>query len=943
MKSKLSTRRVRTLEMLEPRHMLAATPRLLGDVNAQPAGSVEPNGGSSSYVQVGDHIFFSAYDSAFGEELWKTDGTTDGTIRVKDISPGPAGTSLQQLTEHDGLLFFNAIEGASGSVTFSPLHGSLWVSDGTAEGTRVVDSPVADSMVSTATSGLVFANNRGLWRYQNGSKTLLLSSGDVYGVSLIEGRVYFKTAFNTGAGLWTTDGTVDGTVRLTDFDTSALAASDGLLYYSTSDGPLWRVWQTDGTLAGTPDDPLFEFSLNPSQVEIQDKTFYFSTHDSFVGPARYWSFDTSDPVLREISDQEGQRILGRVDFPARPEWDFYFSGLDESGELWRTDGTGEGTVRLSEFAESATAFGDHLLFADSDQQLWRTDGTIEGTIPLKEITVGDKFPKLQRTDNAVYFHGRGDDAAGMELWKTDGTIEGTVLVKDIHAGTADFDVKSFQTLGDQIVLGGAFAAVGYRESDTVDSLGTWAFDTLGNQLTQLNSEVQFGSESVQIGDQVFFVGEHPSQSTTLWKTDGTSDGTHRVSSLDRILRVGSLNGELIVNSGGRLYKLSDLDEPAVQLAPSRTFGHFFLDFLPVNNILVFSATDQADVPGLWRTDGTDSGTYSIITGEAHDLTALGNQVLFRTYESDRSLLWASDGTVDGTHVVNEFRFGFLNGFTQLGDFLYFRVQRTGSSNGLWRTDGTTEGTERVVDVRVSTDREGNVPMTPYGDLLLFTAEGGDEGSELWRTDGTAEGTWLIKDIRAGARGSDISEFEVVNGQVYFAANDGVHGDELWTTDGTEQGTRLVSDIRPGPVGSYPATMTELDGELFLVANDGIHGREPWRLGPSDALPGDANGDGTVDGEDLNVVGLNWQQEVTGFENGDFTGDGRVDAADLNVLARNWRRAQSATGRIRSASNRKIKDDTNPEGDDQLPKSDLVVTDPVRPAKFRRSRVARLRR
>ncbi len=51
--------------------------------------------------------------------------------------------------------------------------------------------------------------------------------------------------------------------------------------------------------------------------------------------------------------------------------------------------------------------------------------------------------------------------------------------------------------------------------------------------------------------------------------------------------------------------------------------------------------------------------------------------------------------------------------------------------------------------------------------------------------------------------------------------------------------------------------------------------------------GDANVDGRVDAADLNAVGLNWRDDISGWANGDFNGDNTVDAADLNVLGLNW--------------------------------------------------------
>ena len=54
-----------------------------------------------------------------------------------------------------------------------------------------------------------------------------------------------------------------------------------------------------------------------------------------------------------------------------------------------------------------------------------------------------------------------------------------------------------------------------------------------------------------------------------------------------------------------------------------------------------------------------------------------------------------------------------------------------------------------------------------------------------------------------------------------------------------------------------------------------------------ALPGDANGDGTVNGADLNIVLSNFNQTGADWAHGDFNGDGTVNGADLNVVLSNF--------------------------------------------------------
>src|SRR5437588_683017 len=82
-------------------------------------------------------LFFAVNDRANGEELWQSDGTTQGTSLVAVIEPSPPfQTLLQDLTVFDGRLFFTADDG---------VHGlNLWVSDGTASGTVMVPGIRAD-------------------------------------------------------------------------------------------------------------------------------------------------------------------------------------------------------------------------------------------------------------------------------------------------------------------------------------------------------------------------------------------------------------------------------------------------------------------------------------------------------------------------------------------------------------------------------------------------------------------------------------------------------------------------------------------------------------------------------------------------------------------------------------------------------------------------------
>jgi ELWxxDGT repeat protein len=109
-------------------------------------------------------LFFSALG-----DFWKSDGTSNGTQLVAEITPGPNGSSPIGFTEFGNKVFFQA-----GSFVADGLGRELWKSDGTSAGTTIVadifpgegsSSPfdltvVGDTFFFSANDG---TNGRELW------------------------------------------------------------------------------------------------------------------------------------------------------------------------------------------------------------------------------------------------------------------------------------------------------------------------------------------------------------------------------------------------------------------------------------------------------------------------------------------------------------------------------------------------------------------------------------------------------------------------------------------------------------------------------------------------------------------------------------------------------------------------------------------------------------
>jgi len=742
------------------------------------------------------------------------------------------------------------------------------------------------------------------------------------------GDQIFFSAINAATStraLYVTDGTADGTRRLTDFRPSALGVTDAAQFSRIGDVVLFwssaELWCSDGTTEGTR--LLKEFQsgslVGVSTSEIDGRSqFFFSASDSEHG-AELWVTDGTAAGTRLFADATpGPNWSNAAPIFAR-DGSVYFWVTDNEGAhwLWSSDGTPDGTRRFGSisrgrhnplegtFARAGQWTFFHAGGGPADHSVWVTDGTEANTRPVIE-SIGDVFGEspMANLGDAVLvgFHA---SVHGRELWLTDGTSDGTRLLKDINRYEDSWKPTAPVQLGDRLVF--AAEAPGFGRELFVSD-GTQAGTSL--LLDAYPGPIGGGiSNLVTAGNTAYFLArsDGPNAFSSLYLTDGTPAGTRVVFPM---VQGGSPNlQQSLATAGPRLlfsavaarsgasnaWILDSPSSPPRQLTgldnayPGRTSP--FSEFLAVQDGIYFIGRTTFADEELWRSDGTVAGTRPVADlwpgsfgSRPRNLRTDGVLVYFFAKSPTGIGLHCSDGTAAGTRFLAPM--SVLNALEPVkmpaGNRAFFIGIDESHGSELWITDGSPEGTRLLLDLTPGPASTQFGELKAAGPLLYFTCTTRDFGTELWRSEGTEAGTFLLRDIAPGEASSQPSNIHFHLGHCFFSAWDPEYGRELWSTDGTPAGTALVEDVQPGATWSQPIGLTTLGDRLvyFESADTLPHAR--LRLLPSAEVEAVASNSqqGRVTG--AGRFGLGVRVPVTAHPNVGFTFSHWEGAEVVNV-------------------------------------------------------------
>lgn len=863
-------------ERLESRELLA-----VGVQNVASFNLLNPWGRVTETEAVGNQLYFAAAEpNSTNLDLWRSDGTTAGTIRLTSL--GPDDSQPRHLTNMNGTLFFRGHSVATGH--------ELWQSNGTVAGTSIVRDLRAGAASSTISelvsfNGMLLFNANGDLFRTNGTsagtvrvKDLFASASD--DVSMLEqvgNAVYFRAkSLSTGFDLYRTNGTNAGTSKvqgITGAAISNLTNVAGRLYFTEGRNDLWTTTPGEANASEIFGDAIF--GQIDELTDVSGRLFFTR------GPQLFQSDGTPNGTTEvsgvtwfsyDLFNGNGTLLFSSGD------------GSTQGGaELWRSDGTPSGTFMVKDinpafdegylfgsYPRSFTNASGRIFFMASDsvepESLWMTDGTNAGTINVERGGAAH----LTNVNGALMFF-RETSGGGIQLHRLANGAASSVTVSRNGPGTGSSNPSTPVVLNGQRYL---FADDGVSGTElrrwrSNGTLETVAHITPGPKGT-------IASQIVIANGLLYFSVMNPTSSHGLWRSDGTAAGTFRLSGVQvpalhsnqassgSSVPFTNVNGTLyftgIDSSGTELWKTNGTVAGTITVKDifpgfsysanygSQPHSSFPDNLTNLNGTLYFSAFTKENGRELWKSDGTTAGTVLFADLFANDadtdpeypqssnvsgITNRNGTLVFAARSSDTwHRFWSSDGTSAGTVPMT----APIPNLSHVGQWVNLNGQMlfTDGGDGLWTTNFTTAGTRILRDMNPLSSWPRIQHLTVHENLLYFSASNGIHGVELWRSNGTTAGTFMARDLNSVVDpnssqlpSSNPAEFTSLNGVLFFTADDGRSGREIWYTNG-RSGVSKVTEVSPGAVGSDPTGLTVWKNSILFAANSATAGRELFR-------------------------------------------------------------------------------------------------------------------
>ncbi len=349
-------------------------------------------------------LFFTAFDSSFGWELWTSDGTTNGTKMLVDLYPGPI-SGVCNVYHNQRLSNFDApFAKANGNIYFYGCDGpsgiELWKSDGTVAGTKMIKD-------------INLFPNKGMADTPNLRNMVVTSNGNIF---------FHATDSTYGDEFWVSDGTETGTKMIKDITPGKYGIGQGYEKYVVyNDKVLFNysgvLYITDGTEQNT---------------QILDSNLKILSGDYVVYNSKIYFYGNTLTSGRSLFESDGTP-----------------TGTKQVFEVY-DDNITPGNKRINLVIHNNLLFftGRSTGFSSQISGLWSSDGTTSGT---RLVDTTFELPQNMITiNNKLYYRIYNKVDSTIDVWQSDGTSVGT---KKVNHSFLDFRTHGSGLIRNIIIAG----------------------------------------------------------------------------------------------------------------------------------------------------------------------------------------------------------------------------------------------------------------------------------------------------------------------------------------------------------------------------------------------------------------------------------------------------------------------------------------------------------
>jgi|GEM_PF-1626075 len=608
---------------------------------------------NNQFTSLNNKVYFFGNSALYGQELWSSDGTQNGTQIVKDLNAGSGssvGTYYDKLyTVNEKIVFSAGVNQTPGLYTsdgtsngtvflqnisynyqlpdyenaitnklFYYANNSLWITDGTLGGTKSLNGQINNIKtifpfknrlyINTTTETYVVDENDQVSIFSNNFGIKL----EAVSTSSNQNFLVFKQLDNnTDSFIYIYDGNEVTKTEIKYNDEKSFVERDNKLYFSgyiESYVDFYTVYKNT---------ELCYYNINDKSSGIENEIFYnaHSKPNSFVKLNDNMLFIASagfyaqifkkgvDEKIVQLSNFSDININNNFfsDFESEKSGNYLYYFLEENF-FYRTAGNVNDTEKINlpenEKIMDVFSLNDHTVLIKSFNSLhgfmrvWRIKNTsTELELVLENPASYSTSAKRDfiKTETAIYFKMLFNNQ--VSIWKTDGTIENTKKIFDMNSSNFAYYKTFLDRIDDKILF--VENNVNYNERDKIHTI-----DIFTDNVEMIhNKDKYWGEASFKIDNKVYFFSSifNSGVNEQIYVTDGTEIGTSVVKSLPNTF---FRSNSVITKCGNNFY---------------------------------FSDTYNSTI--FYRTDGTDAGTFMLSSAPRYHsnrtTVCLNNELYFQ--------------------------------------------------------------------------------------------------------------------------------------------------------------------------------------------------------------------------------------------------------------------------------------------------------------------------